>query len=237
MLENLDTIVLDLDGTLVDSAPDLAHALNTILEKHGGHPAHSVSAVRNMIGAGVPKLIERGLRAHGADSSPEVVESLLPDMLAYYTDNATNETNLYPGAENLLRFLKGRGIAVALCTNKPTEVTKVILHNLGVEDYFDIVIGGTSGFPKKPDPASLLSIMSELGTTPERTGMVGDSGHDVESARNAGLKKVAVMSYGYTKTPAQELGADLVFDSFDELVSLMSQDSAEGRDAGAEART
>ena len=216
-LSTVKAVILDLDGTLVDSAPDLAYALNNSLAKLD-LPAHSVSSVRNMIGGGVPKLIERGLLAHNADASIEVIEEILPGFLEFYGANATRETYLYPGAIDLLSHLKEQSVPTALCTNKPTEATGIILENLNLTDYFVCVIGGTSGFPKKPDPLSLKYILSEMDAAPATTLMIGDSGVDVGAARGAEMP-VAIMSYGYSKTPASELGADMVFDSFTEILT------------------
>ena len=216
MLTNYDAIIIDLDGTLVDSVPDLAYALNNTLAKRG-HPELAVDVVRNMIGGGIPKLLERGLTAHGADASEEAVSENLPYMLEIYEKNATNNTVLYPGARELLDHLKSRKFPTALCTNKPTEVTHIILKNLEIADCFHCIIGGTSGFPKKPDPASLKHILGELKADPKKTLMVGDSAVDVGAARAAGLP-VAIMTYGYSKTPASELKADFVLDRLDEIL-------------------
>ena len=231
LFADINAIVIDLDGTLVDSAPDIAYAMNTILARQG-LPEHAVKDVRNMIGGGIPKILERGLRAHGADASEQAVAKLLPDLIEFYSAHATRETYIYPGGEDLLRYLKAKGLPTAICTNKSKIVTDIILRDLEIMDCFDVVVGGSKDFPKKPDPASLKYIMAELGSTPDDTIMIGDSGVDVGAARNAGMK-VAIMNGGYTKTPASELGADHVFDSFHEVLELLQTDTTTSAEATA----
>ena len=144
----IKTVVIDLDGTLVDSAPDIAYAMNTVLGKLG-HPDHAVEDVRTMIGGGIPKILERGLRAHGADASEEMVQKLLPELIEFYSAHATRETYIYPGGEDFIRHLKAERIPAAICTNKSKTVTDIILRDLEIMDYFDVVIGGSKDFPKK----------------------------------------------------------------------------------------
>lgn len=209
-------IIFDLDGTLIDSAPDLAGSLNTVLEAAHGLPALPVDDVRLMIGAGVPKLIERGLRAHGRPHGAEDVDALLPVFMKTYLARATQETKLYPGGEEILKAYAKAGVKIGLCTNKPTDVSEQILTDLGVRELFGCVVGGTSGFAKKPDPEPMRACMEGLGVTAARTLFVGDSIADVKTARNANIP-VVVMSYGYTPTPAAELGGDVVIDRLDEI--------------------
>jgi phosphoglycolate phosphatase len=209
-------IVFDLDGTLVDSAPDLADALNNTLDRYFAQPL-PVADVRLMIGAGVPKLIERGIAAHGGSADEyEIEERLVPDFMAHYLANATNKTLLYPGAMDLLQSLTARSIKIGLCTNKPTDVSTQILSDLGVGDFFSAIVGGTSGYPKKPDPASMHACLSELGVGTRETLYVGDSATDVKLAANVGLPVVLVRG-GYTKEPVEELGGNLVVDSLSEI--------------------
>jgi len=209
-------IIFDLDGTLVDSVPDLAGSLNTLLADAFGLPELPIAEVRNMIGAGVPKLIERGLKAHGADHDAARIEALLPKFMEIYLARATQDTALFPGAAEILKAYSEAGVKLGLCTNKPTDVSEQILRDLGVREWFGSVIGGTSGYAKKPDPEPMMVCMEELGVIAARTVFVGDSIADVETARNANLP-VIVMSYGYTPIPAAELGGDVVIDRLDEI--------------------
>ncbi len=217
----LEAVVFDLDGTLLDSAPDLTAALNLVLEMEGLAPL-GVDTVRYMIGAGVPKLIERGFREYGVRlDATDMDADLLEAFLAYYDAHAADLSKLYPGTYDLIEFLCNRSVRIGLCTNKPTEATREILKSFDIEDCFDSVVGGTSGFPKKPAPAGLHACLEELGVRASQTLYIGDSATDVKTARNAGVP-VVVMSYGYERTPAGQLGADFVFDSFKELQTALN---------------
>ena len=216
----LEAVVFDLDGTLLDSAPDLTAALNLVLEMEGLAPL-GVDSVRYMIGAGVPKLIERGFREHGVKLDAANLDSdLLDAFLSYYDAHAADLSKVYPGTYGFIEMLCNKSVRIGLCTNKPTEATLEILSSFQIEDCFDSVVGGTSGFPKKPDPAGLNACLEEMGVTASQTLYIGDSATDVKTARNAGLPVVA-MSYGYERIPANELGADLVADSFKELEDVI----------------
>jgi phosphoglycolate phosphatase len=216
----LEAVVFDLDGTLLDSAPDLTAALNLVLEMDGLEPL-GVDSVRYMIGAGVPKLIERGFREHGVKLDAASLDpELLDAFLSYYNAHAADLSKVYPGTYGLIEMLCDRSVRIGLCTNKPTEATREILASFQIEDCFDSVVGGTSGFPKKPDPAGLNACLEEMGVSALQTLYIGDSATDIKTARNGGLPVVA-MSYGYERTPAHELGADLVVDSFGELKDVL----------------
>lgn len=203
-----EAIVWDLDGTLVESAPDLANALNTLLVEQGQR-THSVDQVRVMIGAGVPKLIERGFRAAGTDLGKAQRDALVPRFMELYTACATDHTALVPHAREVLEHFYHAGVRQGLCTNKPEGITRQILSALDVSGYFDSVIGGDSTPAKKPDAQPVLACVEELGVRPDDAVMVGDSGADVGAARAAGLPVILVPD-GYTGAPAAELGADYV---------------------------
>lgn len=205
---SLGAVVWDLDGTLVDSAPDLAAALNTLLNEQGqqGHP---VQIVRPMIGAGVAKLIERGFRAAGSPIDPAARDALVPRFIDIYTDCATDRTCLVPHARAVLDHIYHAGLRQGICTNKPLSVTRQILGDLDVAGYFGSIVGGDSTPRKKPHPLPLLACLDELGVQPANAVMVGDSGADVGAARAAGVPVVLVPD-GYTGVPAASLGADHV---------------------------
>ncbi|MDH3788950.1 MAG: phosphoglycolate phosphatase [Xanthomonadales bacterium] len=208
-------IVWDLDGTLVDSAPDLANALNSLLTEQGKH-THTVERVRPMIGAGVGKLIERGFRAAGEPLETAGIEALLPRFMELYTACATQQTALNEGARPVLEYFYNAGIAQGLCTNKPVEVTRLILNTLDISGFFGSVIGGDSTSQRKPHPLPLLTCIENLGVRPEDAVMIGDSGADVGSARSAGVPVILVPD-GYTGVPAVSLGADYVVGSLAEI--------------------
>jgi phosphoglycolate phosphatase len=203
-------VVWDLDGTLVESAPDLATALNTVLEAHG-QSTHGVDAVRLMIGGGVPKLIERGFRAANAPLDDAEIQAIVPEFMRIYSACATNNTYLIDHAREALEHLHQAGVTQGLCTNKPISVTRKILAALEVEHYFGSVIGGDSTARRKPDPLPLLTCIENLAASPAGTVMVGDSGADVGAARAAGVR-IIIVPDGYTGVPAAELGADHIVD-------------------------
>lgn len=204
-------IVWDLDGTLVESAPDLANALNTLLIEQGQH-THAVENVRTMIGHGVGKLIERGFRAAGSPLSETQMADLEPRFMELYTACATENTYLVQHARSVLEHFYHAGVLQGLCTNKPVGVTRQILQKLDIAGFFGSVIGGDSTAAKKPDPLPLRACLEELGVQAWQALMVGDSGADVGAARAAGVPIILVPD-GYTGVPAETLGADFVVDS------------------------
>jgi phosphoglycolate phosphatase len=201
-------IVWDLDGTLVESAPDLATALNALLNEQG-QQGHTVTNVRPMIGGGVAKLIERGFRASGAPLDEAARDALVPRFLEIYTACATQSTALVPHAREVLNHFYHAGIKQGLCTNKPISVTQLILDALDISGFFESVIGGDSTATKKPHPLPLMTCLEELETPPEDAVMIGDSGADVGAARAAKVQIILVPD-GYTGVPAVSLGADYV---------------------------
>lgn len=203
-------IVWDLDGTLVESAPDLATALNTVLSDHG-QSTHDVDSVRLMIGGGVPKLIERGFRASSAPLNDDELQAIVPQFMEIYSACATDNTYLVEHARTVLDQLQKEGLKQGLCTNKPISVTRKIVAALDIERYFTSIIGGDSTAARKPDPLPLQTCLEEMGATVDGNVMVGDSGADVGAAKAAGVQ-VIVVPDGYTGVPAAELGADYVLD-------------------------
>jgi phosphoglycolate phosphatase len=209
------TIIWDLDGTLIDSAPDLAIALNALLNEQGQH-THNVDQVRPMIGGGAPKLIERGFRAAGAPIDAHRRDALVPRFLEIYSACATENTALIPGARQVLNHFYHSGVRQGLCTNKPYAVTRQIIGALDISGFFDSVVGGDSTDRKKPHPLPLLTCLEELGTKPGDAVMIGDSGADVGAARAAGVPVILVPD-GYTGVPAASLGADYVVGSITDI--------------------
>ena len=212
-------VIFDLDGTLIDSAPDLAGSLNAVLEADG-LSAVTLEQVRLMIGNGVPKLIERGFAAQGRILPEADIAQRTPRFMEIYFARATQETVLYPGVMDCLRALTTRGVRIGLCTNKPTDVSTQILRDLGVANHFDAVVGGTSGYAKKPDPEPMLACLKDLGATPAQALYIGDSETDVKTARNAGIAMIAVAD-GYTATPVDELGADGHVATLEDIVGVI----------------
>jgi phosphoglycolate phosphatase len=212
-------VVWDLDGTLVDSAADLATALNALLNEHG-QQGHTVDNVRPMIGNGVVKLIERGFRAAGAPLDEAACDVLAPRFLELYMACATDQTRLVPSAREVLSYLHNAGARQALCTNKPYDVTMQILDALDVAGFFTVVVGGDSTTEKKPHPLPLQTCLEEMGVEPDDAVMIGDSGADVGSAQAAGVPVILVPD-GYTGVPAVSLGADYVVGSLAEVPACL----------------
>jgi len=202
-------VVFDLDGTLIDSAGDIADALNAALERSRLAP-FSEAEVRLMVGGGARVLIERALAVRDADA--ELAERLHADFLEVYRTAAVSRTVIYEHGQQLLAELGELGIKRAICTNKPQGITEDVLGKLGLRSHFEAVIGASDSLPKKPDPAMLRAALGALGVAPRGAVMIGDSGADVVAAHAANVPVIAV-SFGYTRVPPQDLGADLVIDS------------------------
>lgn len=215
-------VVFDLDGTLVDSAPDLAAALNRLLAAEGRRRV-SLNEASVMIGDGVRVLVERGFAATGAPVEGAVLDEMTKRYLADYGKNACVETKPFSGAEDSLRALAARGMKMAVCTNKPEGPSRAILAGLGLDRYFAVVVGGdTVPGAKKPDPRPMRAVLAGLGIDSARAVMVGDSANDVKSARAVAMK-VIVVGHGYTRVPAAELGADAVIQGFSELSDALAR--------------
>jgi len=213
-------IVWDLDGTLIDSAPDLAHALNTLLRENERAGLEEY-LIRSMIGDGIGKLIERGFRATGIVLSESQLQSLIPRFVLIYSRCATNETCLYPDTESVLQHFCRSGVRLGVCTNKPEKISRQILSAFGIADYFEIVVGGDSTTRKKPDPLPLQACLEKLAAAPNDCILIGDSDIDVATARAAELP-VGIVSFGYSRQSVSTLGADLLIDRYSSLPGLIA---------------
>ncbi|HJM61642.1 MAG TPA: phosphoglycolate phosphatase [Alphaproteobacteria bacterium] len=214
------TIVFDLDGTLIDSAPDLTEALNRVLHEQDLPPV-TTAAVRHMVGDGAVKMIERGFAAAGRPWDDGLSLTLRNSFFAHYEDCMTDNTVTFDGVTKALEALSNAGFRLAICTNKPVAMSEVILARLGLNRFFASVLGGDSLAVRKPDPAHLLEAIGRAGGNRDAAVMVGDSTTDVRAARNARVPVVAV-SFGYTRIAPAELGADALIDHFDELLPALS---------------
>lgn len=212
------TIVFDLDGTLVDTAPDLCAALNHVLGVLG-RPGVPADDVRHMVGHGARKLLEKGLAATGA-MTPALVEAGVAPFLAYYADHIADRSRPYPGVAAALTALTAAGSRLAICTNKPVGLSRALVSALGWDGYFSANLGFDSVRVPKPDPGHLFAAIAAAGGSPASTVFVGDSITDTTTARNAGVPVIAV-SFGFSDRPVADLGADLVIDHYDALLPAL----------------
>ncbi len=212
-------LVFDLDGTLVDSVPDLTNTLNKVLRERGYAPL-ARSEVAPMVGDGVPALVARGFRARGGDDA-EAAEAL-PRYIQIYEANATVLTRPYPGVRETLAALRRRGYRTAVCTNKLQQATLAVLEGLDLAGLFDGVAGGDHYPVKKPDPGHLLSLIAELDGSAGRAAMIGDSENDAAVAHAASVPLV-LMRYGYARVAPETLGADALLDHFAELPATLER--------------
>lgn len=212
------TVVFDLDGTLVDTAPDLCASLNYALVQLGRPIVHAEVA-RNMAGQGARKLLEKGLAASG-EVTVEMIEAGLSHFLAYYAGHIADASQIYPGVEDALDELAAAGCRLAICTNKPVALSKALVTALGWDGRFAANLGFDSVPSPKPDPAHLLATIAAAGGDPATTIYVGDSITDTRTAQAAGVPVIAV-SFGFSDRPVAELGADLVVDHYDDLIPAL----------------
>jgi phosphoglycolate phosphatase len=214
-MTSIRTIVFDLDGTLVDTAPDLINALNFILEREGMPPV-PLHAARTMIGAGARKLIERGLELDGRVTSVEDISRLTNDFIDYYADHIADASRPFEGLESALDDLSGRGYRFAVCTNKLEWLSKLLLDQLGLSARFAAICGADTFGVSKPDPAILRQTIALAGGQLSSAIMVGDAGPDIGVARRAGIPVIGV-EFGYTEIPIADLKPDLLIGHFSDL--------------------
>jgi phosphoglycolate phosphatase len=208
-------IAFDLDGTLVDTAPDLLDTLDVVLAAHK-IPKVDRAAARNMIGGGARMLIRRALASEGLALPAEEIEALNTQFLTYYADHIADGSRPFPGLLEALDRLEARGARLAVCTNKLEYLARLLLDRLDLTGRFAVITGADTYAKPKPDPLPLLSTIAAAGGSAGRAVMVGDSITDISTARAAGVPSIAV-SFGYTETPAHALGADRLIDHFDQL--------------------
>ncbi len=214
-------LIFDLDGTLVDSAPDIARALNAGFGPLGA-PPFPLAQVASFIGNGASVTIDRA----AAFARLELTTAQIADVTARFFDTyavASAEGNgLYPGALELLAGLERQGTPLGLVTNKSEPITHIALAALGITRHFTAIVGARDDRPKKPDPAGLHAAMTLLGASPAEVVMIGDSAADIGAAKAAGCRSIAV-SYGYTRVPPAELGATLVVDRLSDIPAALAR--------------
>jgi phosphoglycolate phosphatase len=209
------TVVFDLDGTLVDTAPDLINALNHVLEREGMPPVPLASA-RNMIGAGARRLIERGLELEGRNLGLDDITRLTGDFIDYYAAHIADSSRPFEGLEAALDDLDTLGYRFAVCTNKLEWLSKLLLDRLGLSSRFSAICGADTFGISKPDPAILRQTVLRAGGELSSSIMVGDAGPDIGVARRAGVPVIGV-EFGYTEVPIADLKPDRLINHMRQL--------------------
>ena len=207
------TIIFDLDGTLVDTAPDLIDTLNTILGREG-LPTVPYDKARALIGHGTRRMLERGLAVAGRPAAD--IERMFGDFITYYSEHIADRSRPFPGVEAALDTLAARGCAFAVCTNKLEWLSKRLLDEWGLSPRFAAICGADTFGVSKPDPAILRQTIARAGGDPSSTIMVGDAGTDIGVARRAGVPVIGV-TFGYTDVPIADLEPDRLIDHMREL--------------------
>ncbi len=215
------TIVFDLDGTLVDTAPDLIDSLNVLFAREGLTPI-AIDQGRVLIGGGVKRLIERGLSLQGRTFKPADIDDLFRDYVAYYAEHIADRSRAFPGVESALDTLARRGDRFAVCTNKLAWLSVRLLDALGLSPRFAAICGQDTFGIQKPDPEILRRTVQAAGGALEAALMVGDSGTDIMAARAAGIPVVAV-DFGYTEVPVAAFKPDRIISHFDALPGAVSE--------------
>jgi phosphoglycolate phosphatase len=208
-------LAFDLDGTLVDTAPDLIAALNVILSREG-IPELPFATARNLIGGGARKLIERGLEAEGLTCTTAEIDRMLKDFIAYYAEHIADLSRPFEGLEAALDELATRGFLFAVCTNKLEWLSKLLLDQLGLSSRFAAICGADTFGVSKPDPVILRETVARAGGLIAGAIMVGDAGPDIGVARRAGIPVIGV-EFGYTEVPIADLKPDLLISHMRDL--------------------
>ncbi|CAN5138810.1 HAD family hydrolase [soil metagenome] len=214
-------VVFDLDGTLVDTAPDLINALNYVLDREGMPPV-PLDKARNMIGQGARKLLERGLEVDGRDVSVADIDRLTKDFIDYYAAHIADESRPFDGLDTAMNELSGLGYRFAVCTNKLEWLSKLLLEKLDLTARFDAICGADTFGVAKPDPVILRQTVARAGGSMASAIMVGDAGPDVGVARRAGIPVIGV-EFGYTDVPIASLEPDLLIGHFSELPAAVAK--------------
>jgi phosphoglycolate phosphatase len=209
------TVVFDLDGTLVDSAPDLAGSLNALLAEAGLAPL-SFAEVKTMVGAGAWVLVRRGFGARGVSLDEDRKAQVFGRFIEIYTGRIAQESRPYPGCLEALDVLAQAGATLAVCTNKLTGLSVALLDALNMTSRFAAVIGADSAPAAKPDPRHLLTAIQAAGGRADRAVLVGDSGADFHAAHNAGVP-VILVPFGYSDVDVRNLGADAFCETWREI--------------------
>ncbi len=213
------SIIFDLDGTLIDSAPDIHFAANKLLKKMG-HEEVNLPIIRSFIGNGIPVLIKKLMDYRQIEYSDELHKQLCADFRQYYLQSSYDNTRIYPNLLLALNELKEKNYKLGICTNKIYDLTKKIIFGLGLSDYFSSIIAGDSLPTHKPNPEMLFASINELGA--QEAIFIGDSEVDAQTAKNANVKFI-LYTNGYRKSPVEELEFVEKFDDYSQLGKIIEK--------------
>ena len=222
-----DTVLYDLDGTLIESAKDMQVAVSRVLADHGLPPA-TEEDMRQFMGQGSRITMDRAFSKYGRKLDDEALSGVTREFVRYYEADPISNTFAFPGVKDVVTRFGAMGLKQAVCTNKFERPSRIILEHLKLMPPIVDVAGADTFAPvRKPDPRHILMLLERMGCAKERSVMIGDSIHDVEAAHAAGLPAVLV-SWGYTARPASELGAEAVIERFDALPGALESLAAKG---------
>ncbi len=219
-IQNKKLFIFDLDGTLVDTAPDFKNSINYMLNELNESEV-SLEEIRNWVGYGARELIRRTVVDKNIPHDEQRIEEMLKIFLLHYTHNIDDDSVLFNNVRNVLEFLKNNEIKLAVCTNKMERLSNILLEKLNVLHMFDYLVGGDSLSKSKPDPYPLLNICEKLNTEISDSIMIGDSVTDLNAGKGAGMP-VVLVSYGYTDNKDIYNKADLVINDFSQLKELVN---------------
>jgi len=219
------TICFDLDGTLVNSAPDLFAALDHALKTKGYEPSEQ-AAIRPIIGQGAKAMIKRALQIKNEPLDDKKIDELWHILIEHYTIHSADQTHTFEGTLEAMEVLKSNGHTLAVCTNKTIDLTMPLLEKLDLSKHFKAITGANSFAFKKPDARHLFETIKQAGGTPEAAVMIGDSKTDILTAKNANIPSIGV-TWGYTDIPMQELNPTHLISHFNELENIIQTLSGE----------
>ena len=215
----VEALIFDLDGTLVDTAPDLMAATNHVLKTLKRRPI-TMEEVRSFVGRGAKALIARGCEATGEPVDPRAIETLYQEFIIYYAANIAAHSRPYPGLFPFLDRCKAQGLAMGVCTNKLESLSVRLLHALDMTKYFGAIVGPDTTGVAKPDPKPFFETVKRLDRNPNNALMFGDSETDMKTGKNAGVPVIAV-SFGYTEAHVSNFAPTHVIDHYDQAWPLV----------------